>query len=186
MLISKFANENIKDQVLEFEREHHIILHDQYKEFLSVYNGGYTPETKFKIGKVSSDIRGFYGIGDVKLSFNSIELEQWTEKGYLPIASDSFGNYIVIGLNNDRSGKIYFCDHEKGNRATCVADSLKEFLPHCRSEEISDEARLSIEEREAALIARGRGNVITNLLRQMWQEEIDLYADMIQEEVILE
>lgn len=139
-----------------------------------------------KKGKVSSDIREFYGIGDVKVSFNSVGLEQWIEKGYLPIASDSFGNHIVIGLTHDRSGKIYFCDHEKGNKATCVADNLKEFLTHCRSEEISDKFRMSIEEREAALIARGHGDVITDALRQAWQAEIDKYADMVQEEVTLE
>lgn len=46
-------------------------------------------------------------------------------------------------------------------------------------------AKRSIKEREAALIAKGRGSIITDDLRKMWQDEIDKYGNMIQEEVIL-
>lgn len=35
-------------------------------------------------------------------------------------------------------------------------------------------------------IAKGKGNNITDGLRKMWQEEIDKYSDIIQEEVLIE
>ena len=56
------------------EKEYSISLPNQYKGFLCKYNGGYTPKTDFKAKKISSDIRGFYGLGDVQLSFSAIEL----------------------------------------------------------------------------------------------------------------
>lgn len=186
MLISRFSNNDIMKKIADMEKKYNIILPNQYKDFLCKYNGGYTPETFFKIKKESSDICGFYGIGDVKLSLNNIELEEWLDKGVLPIACDSFGNYIVIGLNNDNNGKIYFCDHEAGYKTNLIAKDLKSFFKYCKSEIISEDSKKSIREREEELIARGRGHVITDGLRKMWQAEIDKYGNMIQEEVKLD
>ena len=185
MLISKFINHNIEDRITCMEKEYSISLPNQYKEFLCKYNGGYTPKTNFKVKKISSDIRGFYGLGNVELSFNTVELREWTEKGFLPIAFNSFGNYIVIGLDNDNDGKILFCDHEAGYKTEYIAEDLKAFFKHCKSEKISEASRRSIKEREEALIARGRGSIITDALRQMWQAEIDKYSGMVQEEVMI-
>ena len=53
-------------------------------------------------------------MGGVKLSLNTLDLREWLDKKILPIACDSFGNYIVIGLDDQNTGKIYFCDHEMG------------------------------------------------------------------------
>lgn len=186
MLISKFSNCNVEEKVINLERQYEITLPAQYKNFLHKYNGGYTPDTKFKVGKISSDLRGFYGIGDVKLSLDNVELGEWLEKNVFPVACDSFGNYIVIGLNNDDAGKIYFCDHEKGNKAEYITENLKKFIRCCKSEKISEDSRLSIKEREEALIARGRGSIITDDLRKMWQAEIDKYGSMVQEEVLID
>lgn len=186
MLISKFSNNDVIKKIVDIEREHNIILPNQYKDFLCKYNGGYTPKTKFKIKKISSDIRGFYGVGNDKLSLNDIELEKWIDKGVLPIACDSFGNYIVIGFNNDSNGKIYFCDHEAGYKTDFIAEDLKAFFKYCKSEKIGEDSKKSIKEREEELIARGRGHVITDGLRKMWQAEIDKYRNMTQEEVKLD
>ena len=185
MLISKFSNTDIKNKIEELEKEYGIVLPHQYKNFLSKYNGGYTPKTKLKSGTISSDIRGFYGIGDVELSMDTMECKRWLDARLFLIACDSFGNYIAIGVGDGNHGKIYFCDHEKGYRAECIADNLKAFVKCCKSEEISDASRRSIEEREQALIERGRGDVITDDLRQMWQKEIDKYGNMVQEEVVV-
>ena len=48
-------------------------------------------------------------------------------KNVFPIACDSFGNYIMIGLGNDDTGKIYFCDHEKGNKVEYITENFKKF-----------------------------------------------------------
>lgn len=186
MLISKFINGNVEDSIAELESAYNMRLPKEYRNFLCKYNGGYTPKTKFKIGKTASDIRGFYGVGHVKLSLNTIELKEWITSGVFPIACDSFGNHIVIELGNGREGSIYFCNHEKKNKKEFLAENLKDFLSYCHSEEISAASRRSIKEREEALIAKGRANVITEALRQMWQAEIDKYENMIQEEVRLD
>lgn len=186
MLISKFSNDDIINKVSDMETEYGIKLPDQYKAFLYKYNGGYTPETQFKIKKESSDIRGFYGIGDVKLSLNEIELGEWLDRGILPIACDSFGNYVAIGITDKNNGKIYFCDHEFGYRMKFISEDLKSFFSSCKSEKISEDSKKPIKQREEELIARGRGHVITDGLRELWQAEIDKYANMIQEEVKLD
>ena len=159
MLISKFSNCNVEEKIIDIERQYEIILPTEYKNFLHKYNGGYTPKTKFKVGKISSDLRGFFGIGDVKLSLDDVALGDCLEKNIFPIACDSFGNYIMIGLSNDDAGKIYFCDHEKGNKAEYITENLKKFIECCKSEMISEASRRSIKEREDALIAKGRGNI---------------------------
>lgn len=51
---------------------------------------------------------------------------------------------------------------------------------------ISEASKLSIEEREAILIANGKGDIITDGLREMWQAEIKKYSNMIQEEVLID
>ena len=182
MLISKFTNEGVEQRILQIEEQYDIAVPEEYKSFLYKYNGGYTPNTRFKVGKVSSDIKGFFGVGNVKLSLDSIDLKEWIDNQALPIASDSFGNYIAIGIEN---GKIFFVDHEKGKKYTCIGENLMKFFEHCKSDKISATAKMSIQEREAALIERGRAHVITDALRQMWQDEIDKYGNMEQEKVII-
>ena len=51
---------------------------------------------------------------------------------------------------------------------------------------ISEASRRSIKEREDALIAKGRDNIITDDLRKMWQAEIVKYGNMVQEEVLID
>ena len=186
MLISKFTKHDIEDQIVCMEKKYSIIIPIQYKEFLYKYNGGYTPKTKFRVGRISSDIRGFYGVGDVKLSLNSINLREWLGMNLLPIACDSFGNHIVISLDDENKGKIFFCDHEKGNKTDYIAEDIKGFIRSCKSEKISDASVRTIKEREDALIANGRGEIINDDLRKIWQAEIDKYSDMVQEEVMIE
>ena len=66
-----------------------------------------------------------------------------------------------------------------------MAENLQEFIKCCKSEKIKEASKRSIKEREEILIANGRGDNITDGLRQLWQAEIDKYGNMIQEEVVL-
>ena len=120
------------------------------------------------------------------MSLDNVELEEWLEKNIFPVACDSFGNYIVIGLDNADVGKVYFCDYEKGNKAEYITETLMKFIGCWKSEKISKASRRSIKEREDALIAKGRGSIITDDLRKMWQAEIDKYGSMVQEEVLVD
>ncbi len=184
MLISKFNTDvpNLSDMI---ESEYSISLPDEYKLFLNKYNGGYTPKTKFKIGRISSDIKGFYGVGNVKLSLSNLNVKDWIDVGLFPIACDSFGNCITISLDPRKKGEILFCDHEMGGKTTHLCDGFNTFIKSCKSSIINDASRRSIKEREDDLIRRGKGDRITDGLRKMWQDEIDKYSGMIQEEVIL-
>ena len=76
-------------------------------------------------------------------------------------------------MGNDNLDKIYFCDHEKGFKAGYMAENLQEFIKCCKSEKIKEASKRSIKEREEILIANGRGDNITDGLRQLWQAEID-------------
>lgn len=182
MLISRFNNIT-KDDIYQMQYKYNITLPSAYADFLLAYNGGLTPDTTFRINKISSDIEGFYGMGDVDLSFNSLDLKYWINKGVLPIAEDSFGNYIVIGLSAKYNGQIFFCDHELGFKLSYLTNDIREFCKKCKSEPIDEFARKSIAEREAILIENGRGDVINDELKKMWQEEIDRYGNIHQEEV---
>lgn len=184
MLISKFDITDIAAKVVDFESKYGITFPEQYRKFMLQYNGGLTPETKFKAGKESSDVRAFYGLGDVSYSFSEIvDIEEWLKSNIIPIACDSFGNRIVIGLDKEKEGKIFFSDHEKEFKLTLLSDTLKEFFTICKSKKIRPVR--TMEERERDLIANGFGDMLDDELRKCWQEEIDLYGGIHQEKVIL-
>ena len=186
LLISKFLidNENVVNEIMKIEKENDISLPLEYKKFICKYNGGRTPDTHFKINRISSDICAFYGVGEVKYSLSKIDLSEWIEKNAFPIAYDIYGNHIVIGLRAGKTGKIYFYDHEEGYRLKELTDNLTAFFKCCKSKKIGYIP--SIEEREQLLIKNGKEANITDSLRKAWQSEIDLYGDMVQEEVIID
>ena len=184
MLISKFGHADISE-IEKLQEKYNIIFPQDYRCFLLNYNGGDTPNTKFRIKGVSSDIRAFFGIGSADKNAENNDLDIWIESEVYPIACDSFGNTIVIGINEKNNGSVFFCDHEKGGEMTLIANSFAGFVSKCKSEKISEASKRSIEEREQRLILKGRGNIITDGLRAAWQAEIDKYGNMVQEEVIL-
>ncbi|MCI8575918.1 MAG: SMI1/KNR4 family protein [Bacilli bacterium] len=185
MLISRFENYDVENEISKVESHYSFVFPQQYKDFLLKYNGGFTPKTKFKANGISSDIKGFYGFGTVELSIKREFIEEWIPNKLFPIACDSFGNYILISIAGDKYGNIFFSDHEQGMKNSLVANDLSSFFCTCESDKIPDSAQRSIEKRRDALIAEGKGSVITPALVEMWQNEIDKYGNMIQEEVII-
>lgn len=51
----------------------------------------------------------------MNLNGGEMDLREWLDMKLLPIACDSFGNYIVISLSDKNNGRIYFCGHESGS-----------------------------------------------------------------------
>ncbi len=187
MLISKFENTNVEENIAAFEKKNNITLPEEYKKFLMKYNGGRTPKTKFKINKVSSDVRGFYGLGNAdeyfnfqKLIDNMNILEEFIEDEMLPIATTDFGDYIVISISKEENGHIFFKYHDRGKKYIKLTDTLSEFTDKCKSEKLGHIE--TIEERKQRLIANGVGRRITESLIAAWQKEIDKYANIHQEE----
>lgn len=180
MLISKFGNTSNKF-VSEFENIMGFTFPKQYRTFIEKYNGGETPLTHFNINGISSDLKGFYGVGNVKYSLDSIQIEEINKICYLPIAMDSFGNSILIEINK---GEIFFKDHENGN-VTKIGSSLVDFINKCESKVVNKNSIKSVEEREQDLISCGRGDIITDSLRNMWRAEIKKNNELVQEEIVL-
>lgn len=99
-----------------------------------------TPKSRFKIGKISSDIRAFYGFGnaDKYYHFNKIQKENrfnvWIQESVIPIAVNAFGDYVMIGIGNDNKGKIYFFYHDRPSKFIELTENLETFLNKCKSE----------------------------------------------------
>ncbi len=151
------------------------------------YNGGMTPKTKFRINKVSSDVRAFYGLGNANAHYNFQKLidnmnilEDYLEDDMLPIATTVSGDDITIAIGKKENGCIFFKYHDRGKKYIKLADTLCEFASKCKSEEIGHIR--TIEERRQSMIAKGMEKHITEAKIRGWQAEIDKYANIHQEE----
>lgn len=151
-------------------------LPDDYIIFLNKYNGGDTPKTTFRLNKISSDIRFFYGFTpdekykDITLLFLNSDMINLIDDGYFPIAEDSFGNYILLGLTS-KTG-VYFFDHET-QKITKLADSFSLFVKAITSKKFQPK---SIEERISKMKDVGSTVEVTPELMKMWKSEIDKYG----------
>ena len=196
MMIAKFDTTDIEKKIAAFERRYNIRLPEQYCNFLLKYNGGITPDTEFKYKRTSFDIRAFYGIGQ-SIDYYSFEnvfenilkdilpLSAFLELLILPIAEDSFGNYITIGVDGENTGKVFFCDHEKGMKTKLLTDSFSEFLKKCKSNKFDHSTVLSPEDWEKKMIAEGKEAFITEFTRKIVTETYELYHDICLEEVVI-
>lgn len=169
MLIAKFKSDDVKDKLNEYEDILGKKLPQQYKDFILKYNGGETPNTNYRVGHTSSDVKALYGLGSVKYSLDAVKLIEKNGISYLPVGCDSFGNELLLELSH---GLVYFLNHENDS-VEKIADSFKMFIDLCVSEEVNASSVKSVEQREAELIKKGRGNIITDALREMWKLEIE-------------
>lgn len=189
MLISKFNNENIENAIQEMEDRYSFVFPVEYRIFLKKYNGGKTPDTTFHLQGVSSDIQAFYGLAKADMNYNISMLENtplfsdMIDNNLFPIAINSFGDYLLIGLCGDNTGKIYFCYHDTSKGNIELSSRLSSFFSSCRSQKIGHIR--TIEERIADMKRLGKGNKITEVKLKCWQKEIDEYSQIKQEKVTL-
>lgn len=110
MLISSFSTAGVKEKIKRFEEKYHFHFPNQYQKFLGKYNGGRTPKTNFKIAQVSSDLRGFYGLGQADEYFNFHYIEKrilfsdFLEDEVLPVGSNSFG--IILSWESEQKIRV--------------------------------------------------------------------------------
>lgn len=190
MLISKFCNDSIESVIQKMEIHYNFFFPVEYRAFLLKYNGGKTPDTVFHIQNISSDIQAFYGLGEADSNYNisMIETTDWffnmiSDKMF-PIATNSFGDYILIGLDGKNIGKIFFCYHDTPQKYIELTSNLSDFFSRCRSKKIGHIR--TIEERIADMERLGKGNKITEEKLKYWQAEIDEYSQIKQEKVVLD
>ena len=163
--IFPFQTDGVLDEIEQLEKNYSISLPEKYKDFLLKYNGGDTIDITFKVEKVCSDIHSFYGfsLANYYSNFNYLIernfLEDFIDNHYLPIAKDSFGNSILIGVGASTYNKIGFYEHEKQMYIPFTID-FTEFLKKIKSPVVVDDE-----------------------LKALWQEEIYEFAS--REQVIV-
>lgn len=176
--IFPFKTDGVITEIEQLEKNYSISLPEKYKEFLLKYNGGDTIDTTFKVEKVRSDIHSFYGfsLANYFSNFNYLVekgfLEDFIDNHYLPIAKDSFGNSILIGVGASTYNKIGFYDHEIQKYSSFTID-FTEFLKKIKSPVVHIP---SIEERMKEMEEIGSPVVVDDELKALWQEEIDEFA----------
>lgn len=135
------------ERLAQAERNIGVALPSGYREFMLEHNGGKPSRRDFVFANetgpyTDGSIRAFYAIDDTSTS--SLETKHRIFCGVtppriprdmIPIASDSFGNQICIGVTGDRCGYVYFWDHEKEDEGEptyrnmhLIAASFVEFL----------------------------------------------------------
>ena len=176
--IFPYDTEGVEQAIADFEDKFTIKFPEEYKEFLIKYNGGNTLQTSFKIKKESQDIRAFYGFENADYEYNFQYLidhdflSDYIEVDYLPIAEDSFGNYILLGIAKQNYNLIAFFDHEK-QKIIPFHLSFKEFIATIKSKVCKIK---SIDERIQKMKEVNSPVIVDDELIAIWQEEIDRYA----------
>ena len=146
-MITKIINANpygplLQKKLGEFEKQAHITLPNDYRNFLLRYNGGQPTPSFFwiKLQEDGSSIHQFYGLHDdpVFLSLKTFAGKEryGIPESMLPIGDDGTGNYICIGISSTNFGKVFFLDHDKHpfhnpnslDGIMELADSFTEFL----------------------------------------------------------
>ena len=130
------------DKISEVESGLNVTFPLEYKKFLLQHNGGYPDPGTFTVGDSSeeSHVSYFFAIhdGDSSNLLKTLKLiKTRIPPNMLPIAYDDFGNLILLVVGGERTGQIYFWDHEKENEITendleCpltkLSDSFEAFL----------------------------------------------------------
>ena len=159
MWISKFDTAGIEETLTALQTRYELVRPGEYCAFLRKYNGGETPETSFRLAGVSSDLRGFFGLGisagafALERRFDCGELSALVSGGLFPIGKNAFGDLLFIRTKGTRPGEILFQYHDRGNPPVKLADSLQDFIARCKSKQ--RKPCRSIEERIAGRRAAG-------------------------------
>jgi len=118
-------------ELLSVEAAMRVSIPEGYRAFLLATDGGRPVEDMF-LDRVG--VRDFLGASD--MAETRSRLRGRLPETLLPIAIDSFGNYICISTAASDSGAIHFWDHELehlGERAIArLASSFDEFASQLR------------------------------------------------------
>lgn len=153
MIDMEELNGCIDDKIIQaIEQDWGFGLPKSYKKFLINTNGGRSRKKYFffKEQENGSVLTDFFGI---LKDYNTNILLKYKYVGIrvpfntLPIASDCFGNLILIAVKGAEYGKVYFWDHdweaEDGvipdySNLTLIADNFDEFINNLKSQEEID------------------------------------------------
>lgn len=131
-----FLNQEVTIQ--EFEQACNITIPAVYRRFLSTYDGGELDETMFEQGEFSFYIESFFGFSGGSESFHTLKeqtlFQTFIQKGYLAIAKDAFGDYVLLCIRGSQYGSVYFFAHDEPCRYQLITQSFLQFIQCCKSD----------------------------------------------------
>lgn len=185
MLISKSEYSVTEAALSKYETAHGFTFPQEYRAFLLKYNGGETPETDFRLSGVSSDLVFFYELRDDGDGLELHEIEflvpDFLKDGMFPIAENVFGDHVFICVGGRECGKIFFRYHDRPKRYIKLADDFRTFIQKCKSKKLGH--CRTIEERIQGRIDAGITLEVLPIEIADWQEEIDYFNRIHQEQV---
>lgn len=107
-------------------------LPDDYREFLLRHNGGYPSPNGFRGG--DEVLNRFFGLWQkhADLNYELLAHRGVIPEGTIPIASDPFGNAILLEVARPNRGRIWFWDHERSGEpdkaVSLLANSFTDFV----------------------------------------------------------
>lgn len=139
------------EKIQHFEKQICVEFPEDYVRFLANFNGGkpepHTFEYKLRDGRVwTGGVRDLFGF-DLD-NFRSIDFfadmrGDRVPENMIPIGVDDGGNFILLALNGQEKGKIYFWDHNEESEDDeppsydniyFVANNFTEFLKNLKEE----------------------------------------------------
>lgn len=147
-IILKNSNDKIElSDIQKFEKEINMVFPDDFKSFLLRTNGGYPTEqlftpsfneiepNTFEIFEQGTDVEQFLSLNEIQFEYGDIVDEEYIPAEYVPFARTSFGNLLLIRLDNTECyGNIYFSNHDlfdtQNNRFAIskIGGSFTEFI----------------------------------------------------------
>ena len=129
-------------EISRFEAVVRADLPASYRAFLQTQNGGRPKPSKFsfaaKGGRLEDDsVQCFFGLHSGRIGSLDKKFEMYRGRipdGFFPIATDSFGNLILMGTRDKGRGKIFFWDHEQETEPptmeniSLIAGSFEDFI----------------------------------------------------------
>ncbi|MGC4001995.1 MAG: SMI1/KNR4 family protein [Pirellulales bacterium] len=129
------------EDIQSFEARRKTSLPKDYKRFLAEWNGGRPRPRQFEGPNGERSVLHFFFTLDPAAEYYYIEEEIDTFKdrlpaGFLPIASDPFGNLVLLALTPGKFGEIHFWEHEAetdegkplGERIAFISSNFTDFV----------------------------------------------------------
>lgn len=67
---------------------------------------------------------------------NSVRIYEWLKSEMFPIAFNTFGDYIMIRVNDNANRGIYFYYHDKPSKYIELAEDFVSFVKKCKSKKL--------------------------------------------------
>ena len=106
-------------QVSAYEAANGMSIPQPYRKFLLRQNGGKPSKDRLIVPGwygTSTCVSMFYGLSDdaeFDLARTAVNTDQYLPPSLFPIAEDSAGNLICLGIDSTNQGKVYFWNHEE-------------------------------------------------------------------------